>query len=82
MTNQSYTFNMLFAFVIAYLIMTLISLRFNRDAYREAMKDVTSAVKCPMYHECSSWENLTYHNEMIYCTFHLQDHMAHQHVLI
>jgi hypothetical protein len=73
---------MLFIFVIAYLIMIIVKLRTNRDAYCETMKLINSTVKCPMYHDCSSWDNLTYHNEMIYCTFHLQDHIAHQRVLM
>lgn len=73
---------MLFIFVIAYLIMMIVKLRYNRDSYREAMKLINSTIKCPVYHECSGWENLTYHNEMIYCTVHLQDHIAHQRVLM
>ena len=73
---------MLFMIVIAYLIMMIVKLRSNRDDYHEAMKTANRAVKCPMYHECSGWENLTYHNEMIYCTLHLRDHMVHQQVLM
>lgn len=68
---------MLFAFVICYLIMTLISLRFKREAYRTAMEKTDNSItnnNC----NCNGWENITYYNDMIYCKQDLQHYMLHE----
>jgi hypothetical protein len=68
----------------------LIGLRFKRDNERAAMEKtskenlnpISISLNYSLYDNFNDWENLTYHNEMIYCTFHLQDHMAQQQILI
>jgi hypothetical protein len=78
---------MFFVFILAYMMMMMINLRFKRDAQREAMKNANKYVYnvgMPnhkddlIYHHCSSWENLTYYNDMIYCKLYLNDHVVDQ----
>lgn len=76
---------MLSIFVIAYLIICIISLRYKnkREAQMEKPHIVDVSVISPVndsmpYTNCNDWENVIYYNEMIYCKLHLHDHIIQQ----
>jgi len=89
MTTLWYTFTMLFTFVICYLILMLVSLRFKREAQRATMEKIyeenldlpSSYLNDSVYTNCNAWENIIYYNEMMYCKLHLHDHVIQQVVL-